>query len=289
MSDLHQSLAARLGDPDLLIAYPVDDGTRYLDDRGHPVDLDKLGDRETTPIRRGRTLLAVVAHRSGLDPREIDGLASAVHLALDHERLNAEALAQLADLRASGARIVAAGDAERRKIERDLHDGAQQHLVALLLHVDLLRARAADDPGLASAAQSLGRAVDQLRTTARQLSSVLLDSAGLAVALAALAETRPLTVTAIPSQRLPQIVEATVYLLAERASRCGPVEVAVATTSSHVTTTLRAEGDVDLDEVADRVIALDGEVVRSRDEGTPLIEISLPLDVAEGHSFSSGA
>lgn len=288
-SDLRESLARRLGDPDLVIAYPVDDGAGYLDERGHPVDLDTLRDRETTPVRRGGSLLAVVAHRSGLDAREIDSLVSAVHLALDHERLNAQALAQLADLRASGARIVAAGDAERRRIERDLHDGAQQHLVALLLQIELLRARAPDEPGLADAAESLRTAADRLRTTARQLSTVLLDSAGLTAALAALAETRPLTVTAVPSQRLPPILEATVYLLAERASRCGPSEVAVTATSTRVMATLRVEGDVELGEVADRVTALDGQAVRLRDGGATILEVSLRLGAAEDYSFSSGA
>ena len=85
----------------------------------------------------------MILHRSDLldNPELIEEVASAARLALENERLQAEARAQLEDLRSSRARIIEAGDAERRRLERDLHDGAQQRLVGLSLALRLLRGR----------------------------------------------------------------------------------------------------------------------------------------------------
>jgi hypothetical protein len=131
---LRDALARTLGDDQLTVAYPVGDG-RYADVGGVVVELPLGGDRQATPLIRDGSPVAVLIHRRGLleDPELLDEVASAARLALEHERLQAEVRVQEADLRAARVRIVDAGDRERRRLERDLHDGAQQRLVGLLL------------------------------------------------------------------------------------------------------------------------------------------------------------
>lgn len=260
-ADLRADLAARLGDPALEIAYPVDGGTRYVDSRGERVSVAEDGRTVLTPVRRRGVAVAAVLHRSDLDADRVESLASVVGLALEHERLNAEARAQLVELRRSGERIVAAGDAERRRLERDLHDGAQQHMVSLVLRGGLIRARHPGDEGVATALTALTTAAEELRATARRLSSVVLDAAGLAAALSALAESRPLTVRSLPIGRAPALIEATIYLLAERASRDSSVDIAVAAEDESVTATLECASEPALAELADRVATLGGTLV----------------------------
>ena len=126
-------LAVRLGDPDLVLAFSVDDGARFVDAAARPVSTAAPAGRQLTPLEHAGRPLAVLVHRAGaLSGRDAaDELVAAIHLGLEHERLRAEALAQVEDLRASGLRLVETGDAERRRLERDLHDGAQQRLVGL--------------------------------------------------------------------------------------------------------------------------------------------------------------
>ena len=125
------------------MAYWLPGSRRYVDHSGRPVDPHASGARSVTPIVRNGEPVALVIHDQALSAaldleREI---GTAARLAVDNERLRAEVLAQLEDLRASRARIVEAGDAARRRIERDLHDGAQQRLLALSYELRLARAR----------------------------------------------------------------------------------------------------------------------------------------------------
>ena len=126
--------------------------------------------------------------------------------------------ARTAELRASRARIVEAADAARRRIERDLHDGAQQRLVSLALDVQVARKRVAADPGVAGPAlERLGRELAEtsaeLRELARGIHPAVLTERGLAPAVAALAGRTPLAVEvlAVPAGRLPPPVEAAAY------------------------------------------------------------------------------
>ena len=125
---LRDTLARTLRDPSLQLGYPLEDGN-VVDAAGHRLELEGM----VTPLVQGGREVAYLAHRPGLlDDQELVGaVARASRLALQNERLQAEVRAQLESLRASRARIVEAGDAERRRLERDLHDGAQQRLVAL--------------------------------------------------------------------------------------------------------------------------------------------------------------
>jgi len=147
---------------------------------------------------------------------------------MENERLQAEVLAQLDDLRAAQARIVAAGDAERQWLERDLHDGAQQRLVGLSLALRL----ASPQPGLGPAAtrltgllgqadRELRLAIDELRELAHGIYPAVLADEGLAAAVEALAETSPIPVTlgALPEQRFPGPVEAAGYFLIAEAAQ----------------------------------------------------------------------
>ncbi|NUS56408.1 MAG: hypothetical protein HOV66_16365 [Streptomycetaceae bacterium] len=139
---------------------------------------------------------------------------------MENERLHAEVRAQLAQVRASRARIVEAGVTARRKIERDLHDGAQQRLVTLALMLRIARGQVAEgDASLAAAideaAVELRHAIGELRELARGIHPAVLTEAGLSSALVSLAErsTVPAEVVAVPEGRYPPGVEEAVYFV----------------------------------------------------------------------------
>jgi PAS domain S-box-containing protein len=136
------------------------------------------------------------------------------------QRLNAELHARLDDLAASRARIVTAGDVERRRLERNLHDGAQQRLVTLSVSLRLALGRLDDDPGaarelLAGAVDELTVALEELRELARGLHPAMLTEHGLGPAIEALASRVPVPVEIVetPSARLPEPIEAAAYYL----------------------------------------------------------------------------
>jgi signal transduction histidine kinase len=261
---LRDALAARLGDPDLVLGYPIDGGRRFVDAAARDVELPPPDGRSMTALRYGGTDVAVLVHRPGLlsSPEMVDDLVSAVHLGLENEHLHAEALAQLADLRSSGVRIVAGGDEERRRLERDLHDGAQQRLVGLSLALRLLRSYVATStPELDAAEGELQQAIADLRQLARGLYPVILVDQGLAPALYALAESRHLRVESAPNERLPAVVESTAYLLIGRASEIGRTTVRAVSEDGLLVVEATVEGDLDdLGDLADRVRTLEGSL-----------------------------
>jgi len=146
-------------------------------------------------------------------------------MTIENERLHAEVRAQLEEVRASRARIVEFGDAERRRVERNLHDGAQQRLVNLSLALGIARSqvgKASDEQigaALDEAATELRLAVAELRELARGIHPAILSEAGLGPALASLAERSPIpvTITGVPADRLPARVEETAYYVASEA------------------------------------------------------------------------
>src|SRR4051794_3433985 len=128
---LEAALVHATRDATLRVAFPLTGDAGWIDADGVPIALPGAGrDGVVTRItREGRVIAAVVHHPASLDAATIeDEIGAAAQLAVDNERLRAEARAQLRELEASRARIVEAGDAERRRLERDLHDGAQQRL-----------------------------------------------------------------------------------------------------------------------------------------------------------------
>jgi signal transduction histidine kinase len=271
------ALAKAVGDPALQIAYWLPDSRHYVDPDGRPVaePVAAPGRAITALVRDGRRI-AVVAHTAALPDLERE-LGAAVRLALDNERLQAEALAQLDQLRASRVRIVETGDSERRRLERDLHDGAQQRLLALSYDLRLARAQAQADGDsqtgslLTQATEQAQAALGELRELAHGIYPAILTEAGLAAALATLADTAPLPVE-IPDAdqgRYPVAVETAAYLLVAEA-----LDDAAGRGASHAAVRIVQDGDrlvvtVDDDgttrtaamiQLADRIGALDGRL-----------------------------
>ena len=157
------------------------------------------------------------------DPELVEAVSAAAGIALDNERLHEESQARLAELRASRQRLVAAGDEERRRLERNLHDGAQQRLVAVALQLKLIQSRIRRDPAMAeqlvsAAAEELALSLAELRELARGIHPAVLGN-GLAPALDALAARAPgpARVSYDAPERLPQPVELAAYFVASEA------------------------------------------------------------------------
>jgi signal transduction histidine kinase len=230
--DLERSLEAALvaatGDPSLRVAFPLRDGELWIDTRGIPIAIARpaSGLAVTTVVREGQPVAAVLH-----DPAILDGpllareIGTAAQVAVDNERLRAEARLQLRELRTSRARIVETGDAERRRLERDLHDGAQQRLVGLSMAVRMGRSalsgehnRGAMD-SMHDADEGLQRAISELRDVAHGIHPVELSDEGLAAAVEALADRAPILVGSLPAERLPPAVETTAYVLVDEVTR----------------------------------------------------------------------
>lgn len=225
---LQHALASALDDPTLEVARWSARRAAYVNSSGSEVELPSPDSgRAVTLLERGGRPLAAILHDPALadDPGLVASVASAVRLAVENERLAQEVRSQLAAVRASRARIVDAGDAERRRLERDLHDGAQQRLVALSLalrraqsHVDA-DADAALSTSLDDAAGLIRDALDELRELARGLHPAVLTEAGLAGAIAALCSRSPVSVKLleVPPDRLSPKVESAAYFFVSEA------------------------------------------------------------------------
>jgi len=266
---LRDVLAGVLRDPSLVLAYPLAGG-RLADARCGAVELAG----EITPIVRGGQQVALLSHRPGLfaEPALAEEVAATARLALDNERLQAEARSQLEDLRASRGRIVQSGDAARRRLVRDLHDGAQQRLVTLSLALRLARTRLGSDldPALAEridqAEAEVRAALADLRELAQGIFPVILAEEGLAAAVEALAEAVPvpLEITALPDERLGSSVEAAAYFVVSEAVRRGAAStLKVSAARRNGRLVVEVEGDsapAEITDLQDRVGALDGSV-----------------------------
>jgi signal transduction histidine kinase len=276
---LREGIAETLADPALEIAYPIGEG-RYVDARGRPVDLARGDDRAATPlVREGRTV-ALLVHRSDLldNPELIEEVASAARLALENERLQAEARAQLEDLRLSRTRIIEAGDAERRRLERDLHDGAQQRLVGLSFALRLLRSQLGSGGGelavrIETAGGEIRRAMLELRDVAHGIHPAVLTDEGLAAALEALAEEADVRLAALPQERFPAAVETAAYILVAEAAKWGAASASVERRDGVLVVEVETKAEPEtLVELQDRIGALDGRlgVERAPDGGVRL-------------------
>ena len=275
---LRDMLAARLGDPTVRLAYPLPDG-RVVDADGRPVTLDGQPAGTVTPLSRDGREIALVTHRAGLfdDPALGGQVVAGSSLALENERLQAELNARLAELRASRARVAEAADAERRRRERDLHDGAQQHLTALLFAMGAARARS-DSAALEQAETELLTAAAELRDLARGMFPAVLADEGLAAAVQSLAERAPVRIVALPARRLRPAVETAAYFVIARAvPDSGELAVTAAVRDRRLEITLKGAADLgrggDLSGARDRVAAQDGDLAA---DGNGLIKVSLP-------------
>jgi signal transduction histidine kinase len=218
--EIRDALAAALGDPSLQLAYWLPEFRSYADADGQRVDVAD-GKREMTEVTRGGEPIAVLLHDPALqaEPSLLGAVAGAAAIALENVRLNVQLRARLEELRGSRARIVEAGDAERRRLERNLHDGAQQRLVGVALQLRLLESRVRGDPAaeelVHTASAELAESLQELRELARGLHPAVLEH-GLAAALRALATRSPVatTVSCDFSERLPEPVELAAYFVA---------------------------------------------------------------------------
>jgi signal transduction histidine kinase len=228
---VREALARTLGDPSLELALWLPERESYVDSSGQPIDLPSSGpDRGVTVLGPPDSPIAALLHDPVLLERRglLEAAGAAARLALENERLQAELRAQLAELRASRTRIVQAGDDERRRLERNLHDGAQQRLLSLGLALQLARAELGPQANgatdlLAEAEDELRAALDELRELARGIHPAILTDQGLPAALRSLAERSsvPVNIVTVPAERLGESIEAAAYfIVSESLANC---------------------------------------------------------------------
>ncbi len=213
-------LAEALGDPSASLSFWLPETEAYADASGRLVDV--AGDeRAPTEIGRGGARTAVLLHDPTLRDRPdlLNSVLSAATLSIEMARLRVELRLQLAEVEASRSRIVEAGYEERRRLERDLHDGAQQRLVSLGVQVRRLqrtlpRGAAVLSPALDRVVEEIGGAITDLRQIAAGVRPARLDD-GLSAALADLARSAPIPVDVeVPPERVQASVEAAAYFVA---------------------------------------------------------------------------
>ena len=263
--------------------------------------------RAVSEVRLEDRLVAAIVHDSSLldDPGLVRAVSAAAALALENERLDAELRAKVDELRASRTRIIEVTLAERRRLERDLHDGAQQRLVSVALGLRLVQDRLRDDPGavrelLEAADGELEAALAELRELARGIHPAVLSDRGLDAALEALASRAPLPVDldARVRERLPEPVELAAYfVIAEALTNVAKYANASRATVRAVRHDGRLLVEVSDDGVggadpssgsglrglADRVAALDGTLeLRSTGGRGTVLRADIPLPPSSG-------
>jgi signal transduction histidine kinase len=288
---VRDALAQALGDPQLQLAYRRTDADVYVDAQGRPVELPTSAGRAVTPLLRDGRPVAALAHDAQLldDPGHFEEVVAAARLAVENERFQAEVRAQLESLRASRARIVETGDTERRRLERDLHDGAQQRLVGLALALRMLRNQVEGDGGeaptsrLEEAESELREALAELRELAHGIYPAALADEGLAAAVETLAEGAPVPIELgpLPEERFGAPVEnAAYFVVAETLRRTRPsrARVDASRTDGRLVIELEAHDafDEELTDLEDRVGALDGRFSAHNDGTSLRLRAELP-------------
>jgi signal transduction histidine kinase len=280
---IRELLAERVGDRTLSIAYWLPDRETFVNELGHPVAMPDPGSgRAWTAVDHGGRRVAAIIHDAELDttPELVNAAAAAAALALDNERLKADLRARVEDLRISRARIVEAADAARRRLERDLHDGAQQQLVSLALDLRLLRARLKGTdlvPMVEELSDKLAVALAELRELARGIHPAILTDRGLGPAVQGLADRVPLPVEVdveLPERPAAPIEAAAYFVVAEaltnvaRYARAREARVEVRRNGEGVVVAVSddgvggavVEGGTGLRGLQDRLAALDGRL-----------------------------
>ena len=282
--DLRAPLAQALHDPSVQVAYWLPEFDSWADQDGQPTTLPAEGEARVARVirREGVPVAALVVDRSLQEERELlDAVAAAAGLALENGRLNVELRARLAELQGSRTRLLEAGQSERRRLERDLHDGAQQRLVALSLELGMLEDSLGTDSAaqvrLARARSEVAASLAELRDVARGLYPAVLSGHGLAVALESLAARSvvPVHLAVDVVGRLPEPVEiAAYYVVCEslanvgKHAQAGSADVAVTRADGWMTVRVADDGIGGADTergsglrgLADRVEALGGRL-----------------------------
>ena len=277
-----ERLSVVLGDRSLELAYAIGEPSRLVDARGTPVELTPQAGRTITVLPESH---ATLRHREGLldDPTLVAEIARAARLALANERLRADARARVALLQASRKRIIEAADNERQRIERNLHDGAQQRLVSLAVALRAARGEDGEQPTLLDEAQAeVTSALDELRLIARGIYPAVLAELGFAAAIEALAETAPipLRVGDLPRERLDRVVENTAYFVAAEVVHDPAVgRVRIGGRRDGATLFLTVDTDApagDLTRLFDRVGAAGGTIRRQALTDEVVLEVEMP-------------
>lgn len=292
---LQDRLRGLLGDPELVLAYPAGGGP-LVTVHGEPTILGTEPGRRVTPLMRRGDVVAAIEHREGIteDADRMGEIIGAAGLALEHERLVAVSRARLAELRASRARVVEASDRERRRLERDLHDGAQQRLAGLVLAIRLARSRPphedqrageerAHEAALETAESELRATIADVRDIGHGIYPAVLADMGLGAALGAFAEDSriPLHLEARPAGRLPPAIESAAYFVISEAltiSGAQSARVRAGVEDGLLRIDLRLDGahDADLTELEDRVGAVDGTMATDVRDGSFHLTLEIP-------------
>ncbi len=296
---LRTTLARTLDDPRLQVVYPVSEGG-FIDDQGDPVEEPRSSARRAvTTIERAGVAIAYVDHAAELDPDVLDReIGAAARLAVDNERLEATIRARLRALQASRARIVATSDSTRVRLERDLHDGAQQRLLAVsfelrLASVAMAKSGHRDSQSAALAAMladALGEmdlALSELRTLAHGIHPVVLVEDGLVGALASMADVSaiPVVVVAARVDRCAERTELAAYAAVVEALRqaeeagAGRLDVNLTERAERLAVSMAARGLEDGPrwvKVGDRVGAAGGSLSWTESAGPGTLSVDLP-------------
>jgi signal transduction histidine kinase len=304
LGGLRDVLARALGDPTLQLAFAAPSGSGFVDASGQPTELPFSDPtRMVTRLERDEELLGVLVHDPAIeteDPGLVEAVGNAARLALENERLAAEVQAQLDEVRASRIRIVEAADAERRRVERDLHDGAQQRLVALAMRLQVAKQTTAGASDLLDEATAeLESAIGEVRGLARGIHPTILTEAGLAAAVDALAERAPVPVRVdVGDQRYERQVESTAYFVVAEAltnvaryASATEARVVIREEDGRLVVTVTDDGHGGADVaagtglrgLADRLGAVGGTLsLASPREGGTAVRADIPLGAAGG-------
>jgi signal transduction histidine kinase len=296
-NQVQQRLVIASGDPGLAVAYHLSEPERWVDAEGIQIPAPNPGPgRAVTPLVRGGYVIAAVTHDpSVLAPVDLEAaIGPATRLAIENERLRAGILAELSALRVSRGQIVATGDRERLRLERDLHDGAQQRLLALSYDLRMARAAAVSDglelevqqlDGLIAAARS---AHEELRELAHGIFPAILSEAGLGPALETFARRASIPVDLVvdaPStdQEAETAAYAAVTAAINDATAMGATEARVVIDQiiGGLRLTVTDDGSLERgtpDDLADRVGAAGGKIVVGQTAGWRQLEATIPCE-----------
>jgi signal transduction histidine kinase len=300
--ELRDALARALGDPSLNLAYWLPDEERFVDLSGQPVALPEPGEpRMATIVEREGDRVAALVHDEALshDPELLRAVSAAAGLALENERLQAQLRARLAELRASRARIVQAGDLERKRIERNLHDATQQRLTSIAMALGIAESKLGADPEAAGAIlhqarEGLAVALAELRDLSQGIHPGILTERGLGTAIEDLAYSAPIPITVSSDlrERLPEQLEAGAYYVVAEAlanvakhAEASSAAVTLSKRNGKLVLSVRDDGVGGADPqhgsglrgLADRVQALGGTLVLDSEPGRgTVLEAEIP-------------
>jgi signal transduction histidine kinase len=281
-ADLQQALGRALRDPSLSLLYWLPEFGSYADLEGRAVELLPEDGRAVTLIDRDGVQVAALLHDPALvqEPELLEAVTAAASIALENAQLHVELRARLEELRGSRARVIDAGQKERQRLERNLHDGAQQRLIALSLELSRLEQQE-EDPVLSArldeARRELAVSLAELRDVARGLHPAVLTGHGLEVALESIAARSSVSVdlTVELEGRLHERIEVAAYYVVSESlanvakhAQATIAKVDVVQTNGHLLVEVvddgvggaDTEGGSGLRGLADRVEALNGRL-----------------------------